>query len=202
MGSSDPPLRKQEVTRKVCLAPPDAIDRRRSATPHQEQSVVWDGPIKALFGYSLEDVEDTEDWWLDRIHPEDCGDVLECLARHLMPAPVRPFAAESRIWGHDYRFRNADGCYILVSDRSTTTRDERGNATCLESVIFDKQAHQLEREKHAKLFESQDHLALIANNTPSGIFMLDPQVCAISLETAHTDAMIKGYCTYMNTAGR
>ena len=179
MGSIDPPSRMQEVTRKVCLSPPDEIQRACSATPYQEQSVVWDGPIHALLSYTLHDVEGTEDWWLDRIHPEDRQDVLESLARHLVPAPGKPFISESRIWRHDYRFRNAQGHYILISDCAITTRDEVGNAICIESVIFDKEVRRHERQARAKAFESQDHLALIANNTPSGIFMLDPQVRTI-----------------------
>jgi PAS domain-containing protein len=172
------------VTRKVSLCPPDAIHRTRSATPYQEQIVVWNGPIQELFDYSVEDVETTEEWWLDRIHSEDRDNVLESLAQHLIPAPGGPFAAESRIWGHDYRFRHAQGYYILVSDRAITTRDKHGNALCFESVIFDKHVRRHERETHAKLFESQDHLALIANNTPSGIYMLDPQVRALQPRTS------------------
>ena len=202
MGTGAPPSRKQEVTRKVCLSPPDAIERSRSATPYQEQSLVWDGPIQALLGCSLNDVEGTEEWWLDRIHPEDRGGVLESLTRHLMPSPEKPFAAESRIWGPDYRFRHAEGCYILISDRTITTRDENGNAICLESVIFDKAARRNERDAYAKVFKSQDHLALIANNTPSGIFMMDPQVRAISPRISRTNIYREGHCIFMNAAGR
>lgn len=204
MGSIAPPLRKQEVTKTVYLSPPDGIYRECSATPYQEQSVVWDGPIQPLFDHSLDDVEGSEAWWLDRIHPDDRENVLESLARHLIPTPEKPFSAESRIWGHDYRFRNASGYFVLISDRATTRRDEQGNAVCLESVIFDKEARRYERETHAKVFQSQDHLALIANNTPSGIFMLDPQVRSYHFfsEQAHTDVETKGYCIYMNNAGR
>jgi PAS domain-containing protein len=201
MGSIPPPERKQEVTRKVGLCPPDAIHRLGSATPYQEHIVVWNGPIQALFEYSLEDVETTEAWWLDRIHPEDRENVRESLAQHLIPTPGRPFAADSRIWGSDYRFRNAHGSYILVSDRAVVTRDKHGNALSFESVIFDKHVRRRERETHAKLFESQDHLALIANNTPSGIYMLDPQVGDLLPEPVPTDIEIKGYCIYMNHAG-
>jgi PAS domain-containing protein len=183
MGSIAPPLR-QEVIRKVCLSSPDGNYRERSATPYQEQRIVWNGPVKPLLDYSSEDVEPTEEWWLDRIHADDRESVLQSLARHLIPAPRNPYASESRIWGHDYRFRNADGYFVLISDRAITTRDEHGNAICLESVIFDKEKRRFERETHAKVLESQDHLALIANNTPSGIFMLDPQVRAILIRTS------------------
>jgi PAS fold len=180
MGSISAHVRKQEVTRKVRLSPPDSVSRARSATAYQKQTVTWDGPVQALFGYSLHDVEDTEDWWLDRIHPNDRQNVIESLSRHLSPAPGNASAAESRIWRSDYRFRHADGSYILTSDRATTTRDRNGNASCLESVIYDKEVRRNERDAHAKVFKAQDHLALIAANTPSGIYMMDPQVRALT----------------------
>jgi hypothetical protein len=50
----------------------------------------------------------------------------------------------------------------------------------LESVIYDKEARRNERDAHAKVFKTQDHLALIAANTPSGIYMMDPQVRALT----------------------
>ena len=170
------PGRQEEVIRTVRLSSPDTINRAPSATPFQKHTVTWKGPIQALFGYSLHDVEPSEDWWLDQIHPEDRDDVLESLTRHLIAAPERPFAAESRIWGPDYRFRHADGTYVLTSDRTITTRDQHGNAIMFESVLFDKEARRNERAYHAKNLKSLDRLALVTNNTPSGIFMMDPQV--------------------------
>ena len=183
--SSFPSLEQnRSVTRAVRFCSPDAFEHGRSATPCQKQIVTWDGPIQALFGYSLDDVEQTEEWWLNKIHSEDCDNVLESLTRHLVAAPENPFAAESRIWGMDYRFRHAEGRYILVSDRTITTRDQHGNAVLCESVVFDKEARRNEREVHAKHLKSQNLLALVADNTPSGIFMMDPQ----------------GYCIFMNSA--
>jgi len=179
MGVVTQPSRRQEVTRTIRLFPPDKIHRPRSATPYQDQVITWTGPIQTLFGYSLSDVGGTEHWWLDRIHPDDCVSVLESLTKHLIPAPNKPFAAESRICGLDYRFKHANGGYILISDRSITTRDKDGNAVCLESVVFDKKARRNERDEHTKHLESQNVLALVANNTPSGIFMMDPQVGGI-----------------------
>lgn len=64
------------------------------------------------------------------------------------------------------------------------TRDSQGNATHVESVVFHKEERRKQRESFAKIFEAQNHLALIANYTQSGIFMMDPQ----------------GYCIYMNSA--
>lgn len=171
--------RKPEVVRTLTLDPAlGGGDQARTST--------WEGPIEALFGYTLIEVDDTEEWWHSRIHPEDRDGVVESLEQHLLPEEGTPFAAEARIWGRDYRFRNVDGYYVLVSDRSITTRDDDGNVLSLRSVIFDKDLRRLERKKHAEFLASQNHLAIIADNTPSGIFMMDPQ----------------GYTTYMNTAGK
>lgn len=208
MGLDAPPLRKPEVTRTVRLSRPDAIRRPHSVTPYQKQNGTWNGPIYELFGYDLTDVRGTEDWWLDRIHPDDHDRILESLAQHLIPAPDKPFAAESRIWGPDYRFRCADGTYLLISDRTIITRDKHGNAVETESVVFDKEKRHRDREAHAKLLESQNHLALVAMNTPSAIFMMDPQVSTGHLranpttyENAVTNTGFEGYCIFMNNSG-
>lgn len=91
---------------------------------------------------------------------------------HAAPTTSNPYSAEARIWGCDYRFRHADGHYLLVSDRSIITRDEHGVALNIVSVIFDKEKRKVEREKYARHLSSQDHLATIANNTASGIVSL------------------------------
>lgn len=137
-----------------------------------------------LLGYSLDDIECTEEWWSNQIHPDDRPRVVESLTAHLVPTPANHHNADARIWGENYRIRNADGHYVLVSDRSITSRDETGIPFSFVSVIFDKEKRGVQRKNHEELMNSQNHLATIADNTPSGIFMMDPQ----------------GYATYMNTA--
>lgn len=170
-----PSQRKLEVSRHIVLAAPDAIDRG-GITPFQQQTVKWTGPVEELFGYRLGTIEQTEDWWLNHIHPEDRPELTESLSKHLDPTQGSPFASEARIWGSDYRFRHADGHWVLVSDRSITSRDDEGHAVGLTSVIFDKNKRAVERQQHQKTLHSQNTLALIANNTPSGIFMMDVSI--------------------------
>jgi len=175
------------VTRTVRLSPSDTLYRQRTSTPYQQQAITWNGPLETLLGYPPESAEDTEAWWLDRIHPDDASRVLESLTQHLAPAiHSNPLAAQNRIWGPDYRFRHALGHYVTVSDRCITTRDAHGNVTRMDSIVFDKEARRVEREVHEKFLASHDQLATVANNTPSGIFMMNPS----------------GYPTFMNTAGR
>ncbi|TKA67901.1 hypothetical protein B0A49_10005 [Cryomyces minteri] len=176
-------LREPEVTRTVSLGAPDGAQRPTSVTPFSDQHVTWSGPLENLFGCTADAVDSTEDWWLSRIHPGDVSVVVESLRQHLLPKP-NPYASDSRIWGYDYRFRHADGHYILTSDRTITERGERGNALMFTSVLFDKEDRHLKRREHRRKLDSQNHLATIAENTPSGIFVMDPQ----------------GYCTFMNAA--
>lgn len=180
---SGPHTRKPEVIRTTFLSLPTSANLGGS-TPSQKQTVSWSGPIDQLLGYHLDDIECTEDWWLNQIHPDDRPEILSSLAAHLVPTPDNLYNADARIWGNDYRLRHSQGHYVLVSDRSITTRDVDGIAFSLVSVIFDKEKRNAQRKDTEKLMHSQNHLATIADNTPSGIFMMDPQ----------------GYTTYMNTA--
>lgn len=186
MATSMPHTRKAEVVRTVLLSRTNSVPHCRSVTPTRQQTITWSGPLKQLFGYELEEAESTEEWWLDRVHRDDVARIKDSLSRHLLPSVGNPNAAESRIWGADYRFRHADGTFVMVSDRSITTRDERGHVLSFASVVFDKEKRRLERGENKRNQKSQDHLAIVANNTPSGIFMMDPA----------------GYCTFMNAAGR
>jgi PAS domain S-box-containing protein len=175
-------VRKPEVVRAVRFTSPEGVDRPNSITPYLEQTITWSGPTEQLLGYSLPEIANTEDWWLANIHSEDRKGVVQSLSSHLQPAPVCPYAAEARLWSCDYRFRHAKGTYVLISDNCITTRDQHGDVVSLQCILYDKYARRKAREEHARLLDSKNHLSLVANNTPSGIYMMDPQ----------------GYCIFMN----
>lgn len=164
--------RKPEVTRNVQFSPPDASERARSSTPFREQKITWAGPIEQLFGEELDSIPNTEEWWLDRIHPNDLDITIKKLTQHLLPAPDNSFAAGARICGLEYRFRHRDGHYILCSERYITTRDGDGTAICTDAIIFDKEVRREQRARYASSLDSQTQLAFVATNTPSGIFMM------------------------------
>lgn len=140
--------------------------------------------MQPLLGYSLQELEDSEAWWLDHVHPEDAGHVFEKLTKHLKQFSERKECAEARMWNVDYRLRRKDSTYVLVSERGITTRDEAGFPLILKSVIFDKELQRRSRVEHKKHMEARNYLAAVAENTPSGIFLMDNQ----------------GYAIYMNKA--
>jgi PAS domain S-box-containing protein len=180
MDAATVSLRKPEVTRSVALF---HKDKDHPVIPVWSWRTEWAGPTEELFGFSIEEIENTEDWWMQRIHPDDREAVRCSTDELLVSAPKNPYAAESRISAQDYRFKHANGEYVLLSDRTIVNRDSKGKANRLESVVFDQEKRKKQRESFAKIFEAQNHLALIANNTQSGIFMMDPE----------------GYCIYMNS---
>lgn len=178
--------RKPEVQRLITTIVEQNDSEQPPDNSQQQYTTTWSGPTHELFGYHLEDIKDGEDWWLSHIHPEDRDDVMNSLSEHLAPASGHPYDAEARIWGCDYRFQHREGYFFLASDRGIITRDDAGKVMKMVSVVSDKEKRRVERKGYEQLLNSQNHLATIANNTPSGIFMMDPQ----------------GYTTYMNAAGK
>jgi len=178
-----PDFRKPEVERHVALAIADSIDGSPAA-PSKPQIIRWTGPTDELFQIQLNDVGCSEEWWLDHIHPEDRDRVSTSLATHLATHTSNSYDADSRMWQADYRFRRADGSYVLLCDRTITARSEDGKVISFTSVLYDLKKRKASRQAHLEKLRSEDYLAIVAKNTPSGIFMMDPQ----------------GYATYMNDA--
>ncbi|HSM81124.1 MAG TPA: PAS domain-containing protein [Nodosilinea sp.] len=79
----------------------------------------WRGEgYKALFGYDNGDLETNNDWWRDRLHPDDCLRLLASIERAL--------AAGATSWMEEYRFRCKDGRYATVLDRGYVIRSATG----------------------------------------------------------------------------
>ncbi|KAK6006044.1 hypothetical protein QM012_006454 [Aureobasidium pullulans] len=180
-STGDAVVHKREAAQRVTRVLTDGQDPTGS-TP--KRSLSWKGSVEELLGFRIEDIPAEESWWLARIHPEDLFDVVNSLSRILAPAPDKPYASEARIWAQNYRFKHADGQFLLISERSIVDRDECGNVLNMTSTIFDAEKRTIERKAHREFLDSRNQFALIANNTPSGIWMMDPQ----------------GYTTYMNNA--
>ncbi|THY63725.1 hypothetical protein D6C98_01031 [Aureobasidium pullulans] len=180
ISSTETVVHKREAAQRITRLIPDA--NKPDATP--KRLLIWKGSVEELLGYRTEEIPTAESWWLARIHPDDIFDVVDSLSKILAPAPERPYASEARIWAHNYRFKHANGQFLLVSERSIVDRGEAGNVLSMTSTIFDAEKRRIERKAHREFLDSRDQFKLIANNTPSGIWMMDPQ----------------GYTTYMNNA--
>ena len=75
----------------------------------------WNEGVETLFGYVLEAVEPTIEWWHERVHPDERQRVFDSM--HTAIERGEDF------WTADYRFRRADGQYATVTDRGVIARD-------------------------------------------------------------------------------
>jgi PAS domain S-box-containing protein len=130
----------EERYRLVTRATNEVIWDNDPATGKQ----VWDGAIEAMFGYSPEEIGADEQWWEERIHPEDRERVLSGVGA------VVEGSGEG--WSHEYRFRRADGGYATVADRGYVVRGEEGEPVRLVGSMMDVTERRLAEERFRQLF--------------------------------------------------
>jgi PAS domain S-box-containing protein len=80
-------------------------------------SMKWDERLSALFGYT-ETVTNAA-WRENRIHPADHDRVRVSLQKATI-------VNDGSIWSDHYRFRNADGAYVAVTERACVIHDDAG----------------------------------------------------------------------------
>ncbi|NMF84992.1 hybrid sensor histidine kinase/response regulator [Nodosilinea sp. P-1105] len=76
------------------------------------------GAYKTLFGYGDGEALTANDWWRDRLHPEDRQRVLASIQTTLDRG--------DSTWFQEYRFRCQDGHYAYVCDRGYVIRNSQG----------------------------------------------------------------------------
>jgi PAS domain S-box-containing protein len=88
--------------------------------------VLWTEGLTRVFGYSLEEVPETVEWWSARIHAEDRPHVEE---------ELRHATGQARDFFGEYRFRGKDDGYFHVLDRGRILRDEAGRPVRMVGII-------------------------------------------------------------------
>ena len=108
--------------------------------------------VGRLFGW--EEVEPTEEWWTERIYPDD----LERVRGSVLPVIHQ---GQGTDWEVEYRFRRADGSYATVIDHGTVVRDEHGNAVRCVGTVMDvsDRAELAARLRQAQKMEAVGQLA-------------------------------------------
>jgi diguanylate cyclase (GGDEF)-like protein/PAS domain S-box-containing protein len=99
-----------ERDRLLRLAPRDALWAWEPGSAARE----WNDGLTGIFGYAADEVEHTQAWWADRVHPDDRERVLAGLRGVLDGAALT--------WADEYRFRRGDGSWATVVDRAHVTR--------------------------------------------------------------------------------
>ncbi|OLP17520.1 hypothetical protein BST81_14365 [Leptolyngbya sp. 'hensonii'] len=121
-----------------------------------------------LLGYTLTEDEDTADWWLERIHPDD----LQAIQAHFQAnlSTTEPFCSA-------YRVRHKNGHYIWVEDRSIVVQDETGQPIRIVGSTLDisdrKRTDAALQTSNAIAQQQLAEIEAIYQSAPIGLNVLD-----------------------------
>ncbi|WP_432673236.1 sensor histidine kinase [Flavobacterium sp. SM2513] len=105
----------------------------------------WNRGIQNVFGYEEDDIEETSQWWFDRIHPEDSIRMSVKLYSFL--------EQRSEKWQDEYRFKCKDGTYKYILDRGFLVTDNNNEALRMIGAMQDITKKKQEEER-LKLLET------------------------------------------------
>jgi PAS domain S-box-containing protein len=113
--------------------------------------------VEQLFGYTAEEWTWTDDFWIDRIHPEDRARVIEMddVTEH-----------EKQTFAADYRFLRADGTYRWVHDEAVFVSTPDG-VGYWQGFIFDITAR---HEAEEQLKEAERVLRATVEHLPAVVY--------------------------------
>ncbi|SMC54059.1 PAS domain-containing protein [Pedobacter africanus] len=84
----------------------------------RNQKITWNRGISGILKYkSIGHITDAH-WWENNIHPEDRGQVVASINRHIMRG--------AKLWTEEYRFLCGDGEYRYMMDRGYVGFDQTG----------------------------------------------------------------------------
>ena len=110
-----------------------------------KDTMFWNKGITEILGYVvLNDMTD-EDWWGQRIHPDDSIRVLDKIKMHIDNKILK--------WTDEYRFLCGDNTYKHIYDRGFLILDTGGNGVRMIGAMQDF-TKQKEEEHQLKLLES------------------------------------------------
>lgn len=121
----------------------------------------WNKGIQTVFGYGEKDIEETSQWWFDRIHPEDSIRMSVKLYSFL----------EQRLekWQDEYRFKCKDGTYKYILDRGFLVTNNKNEAIRMIGAMQDI-SNKKQEEERLKLLET------VITNAKDAIVITDADV--------------------------
>jgi len=132
--------------------------------------------VERILGYTPEQWTWTDDFWVDRLHPDDRDRVL---ALDLESGRThQPYSIE-------YRFRRADGAYVWLQEEAVFLQSEPGELGAWQGLLFDvtarKEAEEQLRESELVQSATVEHLPAIVYREPpdgplGGNLYVSPQV--------------------------
>jgi two-component system, cell cycle sensor histidine kinase and response regulator CckA len=126
--SKNNPLQSQEDLQIVARATNDAV-RDWDVTSGR---LSWPQGAESLLGYCRSSISEQIGFWQKHVHPEDLGRVMASIAEAL--------AGDGEHWSGEYRFRRADGTYLLLLERALIMRDKQGRGARFVGSLMDVSA--------------------------------------------------------------
>jgi PAS domain S-box-containing protein len=115
--------------------------------------IQWSDALREIFGYAPRDMATDSQWWVDRIHPDDRGRVVQQLHEWLQGRRGR--------WMAEYRFRHANGNYLTVADRGTLIFDQSERPVRMVGGMADVSS-QHEMARQLRISQKMEAVGLLA----------------------------------------
>jgi PAS domain S-box-containing protein len=115
--------------------------------------IQWSDALRESFGYAPRDMATDSQWWVDRIHPDDRGRVVQQLHEWLQGRRGR--------WMAEYRFRHANGTYLMVAGRGTLIYDQSERPVRMVGGMADISA-QHEMARQLRISQKMEAVGLLA----------------------------------------
>ena len=95
----------------------------------KNNTLQWGSGFEIIFGYPIQEIEVSFNWWSFNLHPEDKNRVIDSLEKAI--------ASRDTNWSSEYRYKAADGEYRYVLDRGHIIRDKKMKATRMVGAMID-----------------------------------------------------------------
>jgi PAS domain S-box-containing protein len=123
-SSSDSPAESAEHLALAARATNDAVRDWDVASG----ALTWPQGLESLLGYTAAPAPTEIGFWQKHIHPDD---------RVRTALSLREALDHAEHWSGEYRFRHADGRYLLLLERATIVRDADGSAQRFVGSLMD-----------------------------------------------------------------
>ncbi len=128
----------------------------------RNSTLQWGSGFELIFGYPLQEIEITLEWWSVNLHPDDKVRVLKSIQDAI--------ASKAAYWTNEYRYRAADGEYRYVVDRGHIIRDAELTATRMVGAMMDLTERKSVEEK---ILQSEAQFRSLADATLEGIVIVE-----------------------------
>lgn len=147
----------------------DLLQERLKLAVEAANQSIWDWDVhkkefylspkwKELIGFADDEIENTNEAWESRVHPDDLPDVIQAIKDNL--------DGKTEFYENVHRLKHKDGHWIWILDRGKTLFDQNGNATRMIGTHTDiTERKKIEIELQQKTEElTQAKTELIRNN--------------------------------------